>query len=173
MKNKVYDIFEEDLASTLEGLTCCLDEMNLTTEQLVDKLSDMDEIDRDAIYFTAVSSGNDELVDKLEKANDIIKLKRIDEFKESVANGTYEEFLSKMKWNDKSSLAVDLEMLEDERPLTGEERKCISVIEESINNDIRQLALSQGFKSVKAWKEHNALSYRKTEEPIHMLTLLR
>lgn len=58
-----------------------------------------------------------------------------------------------MQWTEKSSLSVDIEMLEYKRPLTDEERICLKIIEESINNDIKQIALSQGFESVENRKE--------------------
>lgn len=58
-----------------------------------------------------------------------------------------------MQWTEKSSLSVDIEMLEYKRPLTDEERICLQIIEESINSDIKQIALSQSFESVENRKE--------------------
>lgn len=95
-----------------------------------------------------------------DKANELIKLKRIDEFKKSVANGTHEEFLANISWIDKSSLKVDMGLarlgLSNEKDLTEEEQKYYDIIENSINKDLEKEALSQGFDSVEAWRNHNA-----------------
>ena len=80
-----------------------------------------------------------------------------------------------MQWAEKSSLSVDIEMLEYKRPLTDEERICLKIIEESINNDIKQIALSQGFESVEAWRKHNSRMRRESEfnHSSRQLTFLR
>lgn len=102
-----------------------------------------------------------------DKANELIKLKRIDEFKKSVANGTHEEFLANISWIDKSSLKVDMGLarlgLSNEKDLTEEEQKYYDIIENSINKDLEKEALSQGFDSVEAWKNHNAMCTESVE----------
>ena len=102
-----------------------------------------------------------------DKANELIKLKRIDEFKKSVANGTHEEFLANISWIDKSSLEVDMGLsrlgLSNKKDLTEEEQKYYDIIENSINKDLEKEALSQGFDSVEAWRNHNAMCTESVE----------
>ena len=135
--------------------------MDLKPEEIVDRISDMHELVRAGMHLTALSKGNEELADKIDKANELIKLKRINEFKKSVANGTHEEFLADISWKDKISLEVDMELsrfgLSNEKNLTEEEQKFYDIIENSIKKDLEKEALSKGFDSIEAWRNHNAM----------------
>ena len=77
-----------------------------------------------------------------------------------MANGTYEEFLEKMSYEDKCSLETHIELsipgFFSETPLTPEEQMYLSIIQSSIDKDILNEALSQGFSSIEAWREHNS-----------------
>lgn len=141
--------------------------MNLTSEQIVEHIGEMSELTRAGMHITALSNGNKELANKIDKANQLIKLKRIDEFKKSVANGTYEEFLANMPWTDKSSLSEDMGLfrigLPSEKTLTEEEQRYSEIIENSIDKDMEKEALSQGFSSVDAWKKYNIEHHRKIQ----------
>lgn len=68
-----------------------------------------------------------ELADKIEKANELIKI--IDAFKQSVADGTDEEFLANMPWTDKSSLSRDMGLsrmrFSSEKTLTEEDNNTL------------------------------------------------
>ena len=133
----------------------------IKAEEIVDRISNMHELIRAGMHLTALSKGNEELADKIDKANELIKFKRIDEFKKSVANGTHEEFLANISWTDKTSLKVDMELsrfgLPNEKDLTEEEQKYYDIIENSIKKDVEKEALSRGFDSVEAWRNHNAM----------------
>ncbi|MBQ8535511.1 MAG: hypothetical protein IJ463_07500 [Bacilli bacterium] len=161
MKNDIRNIFGDGMATSIEGMVSTLDKMDLSIEEILDYIGDMHELTRAGMHLTALSNGNKELADKINKANKYIKLKRIDEFKKSVAKGTYEEFLANMPWTDKSSLLVDMRVfgigLPSEKNLTEEEQRYFEIIENSINKDIEKEALSQGFDSVEAWRNHNAM----------------
>lgn len=161
MKNDIRNIFGNGMANSIEGMVSLFDKMNLTPEEIVDHIGEMHELTRAGMHITALSNGNKELADKIDKANELIKLKRIDEFKKSVANGTHEEFLANMPWTDKSSLSVDMGLfrigLSSEKPLTEEEQRYFEIIENSIDKDIEKEALSQGFDSVEAWRNHNSM----------------
>lgn len=158
----IHNILGDSMADSIERVIDYLDRMDLTQEEFVDHISDMHELIREGMYLTALFKRNKKLADKIDKANELIKFKRIDEFKESVANGTHEEFLANLSWTDKCSLKVDMEELfrdgiSDERDLTEEEQKYYDIIENSINKDLEKEALSQGFDSVEAWRKHNAI----------------
>ena len=100
MKNDIHNVLGDSIANSIEGIVDCLDKMDLKPEEIVDRISDMHELVRAGMHLTALSKGNEELADKIDKANELIKLKRINEFKKSVANGTHEEFLADISWKD-------------------------------------------------------------------------
>lgn len=167
MKNDIHNILGDRMANSIEGIVDCLDKMDLTPEEFVNRISDLNELIRGGMRLTALSKGYEELADKIDKANELIKLKRIDEFKKSVANGTHEEFLANISWIDKSSLKVAMGLarlgLSNEKELTEEEQKYYDIIENSINKDLEKEALSQGFDSVEAWRNHNAMCTESVE----------
>lgn len=161
MKKDIRIILGDGMATSIECMVSCFDKMNLTPEQIVDYIGEMHELIRTVMHITALSNGNKELADKINKANELIKLKRIDEFKKSVANGTHEEFLANMSRTDKTSFEVDMGLfrigLPSEKPLTEEEQRYFEIIENSINKDMEKEALSQGFDNVEAWKNYNSM----------------
>lgn len=172
MKNDIRNIFGDDMSNSIEDMVSCFDKINLTPEQIAEYIGEMHEITRTRMHITALSNGNKELADKIYKANELIKLKRIDEFKKSVANGTHEDFLANMPWTDKSSLLVDMRLfrigLPSEKPLTEEEQRYSEIIENSINKDMEKEALSQGFDSVEAWRNHNVMHSMGVEPQTEM-----
>ena len=145
MNNEIRNIFGDDIAnSTIEHIVKCLDKMNLTPEQIAEYIGKVSETTRALIHIKALLDGNEELADKISKAIEFIELKRIDEFKKSVANGTHEDFFANMTWPDKCSLSADMGLfrtgIPGEKPLTEDEEE----------------ALSQDFASVEDWKTYNA-----------------
>lgn len=177
MKNVIRNIFGDDIAnSTIEHMIECLDKMNLTPEQIAEYIGEVSESTRALIHIKALLDGNEELADKISKAIEFIELKRIDEFKKSVANGTHEDFLSNMPWTDKCSLRRDMGLfrigLPGEKPLTEEEQRYCEIIDNSIQKDIEKEALSQGFASVEDWKNHNAMHRMGIETQTGMNILL-
>lgn len=167
MKNDIHNILGDCMANSIEGIVDCLDKMDLTPEEIVNRINGLNELIRGGMHLTALSKGYEELADKIDKANELIKLKRIDEFRKSVANGTHEEFLANISWIDKSSLEVDMGLsrlgLSNKKDLTEEEQKYYDIIENSINKDLEKEALSQGFDSVEAWRNHNAMCTESVE----------
>lgn len=167
MKNDIHNILGDSVADSIEGIVDCFDKMDLTPEEIVDHISHMHKLIREGMYLTALSKGNKELSDKIHKANESIKFKRIDEFKKSVANGTHEEFLANISWTDKSSLEGDMGLfrfgLSNEKALTEEEQKYYDIIENSIKKDLEKEALSQGFDSIEAWRDHNEMCTESVE----------
>lgn len=149
-----------------------LDKMDLTSEEIAERIGDMREVIRAQMHVVALGSDNQELADKIAAANNLIKQKRIDSFKQSVADGTYPDFLANMSWTEKSSLLVDMGLFRqgfsDEKPLTEEEQRYYNIIDSSIDKDIEKKALSAGFDSVEAWQEHNAKESRNRESSFQL-----
>lgn len=161
MNDEIRNIFGDDIAnSIIENMVEFLDKMNLTPEQIAEYIGEVSESTRALILIKALLDGNEELADKISKAIEFIELKRIDEFKKSVANGTHEDFFANMTWPDKCSLSVDMGLfragIPGEKPLTKEEQRYREIIDNSIQKDIEKEALSQGFDSVEDWRTHNA-----------------
>lgn len=161
MNDEIRNIFGDDIDnSIIENMVECLDKMNLTSEQIAEYIGEASELTRAQIHLKALLDGKKELADKILKAIEFIKLKRIDEFKKSVANGTHEDFFANMTWPDKCSLSVDMGLfragIPGEKPLTKEEQRYREIIDNSIQKDIEKEALSQGFDSVEDWRTHNA-----------------
>ncbi len=160
MKNDIHNIFGNNIATSIESMVSYFDNWHKTPELIAEYMGDMPEIIRVGIHIAALSSGNKRLADSIYKANELIKLKRIDGFKKSVENGTHEEFLANIPWTDKDSLIVDMGLgITSEKPLTEEEH----IIQASIYKDIEKEALSQGFDSVDAWRMHNSMQSMKIE----------
>ena len=156
MKNDIKNIFNSIMASSMEEMVYTFKNSNMTPEEIAERIKDLHEIIREGIRITALSAGDKEMSDKIGKANQIIIENRIAEFKKAVANGTQEEFLSKMPWTDKVSLKVNIKFSSTEKPLPQEEQRYMDIIEKSIDEDINKEAWSQGFSSVEKWREYNA-----------------
>jgi hypothetical protein len=161
MKNDVRSIFGEGITASIEGVVAIFEKSGMTSEEIANHIEGMHETVRAGMHITAIANGNKELADRIAGANNIITQSRINEFKKSVAEGTHEQFLSQMPWTDKCSLSVDMRLVrimgfDSETPLTPEEQNYNDIIQVSIDKDIEKEALSQGFQSVDAWREHNS-----------------
>ena len=160
------------MSDSIHRMVDILDKMDLTSEEIAERIGDMREVIRAQMHVVALGSDNQELADKIAAANNLIKQKRIDSFKQSVADGTYPDFLANMSWTEKSSLLVDMGLFRqgfsDEKPLTEEEQQYYNIIDSSIDKDIEKKALSAGFDSVEAWQEHNAKQCRNKESSFQL-----
>lgn len=174
MKNGLFDTGDDILAASVEGLVNCFERIDLTPEDIVDHIKDMNKSTIAMIEIIAFSRGDNELAKKIKKANDVIRQRAVNEFKQAVANGTYEEYLSNISWTDKTSLEVDMGLTRlkypGEKELTDEEQLYYNIINNSIDKDLENIALSQGFTSVDAWRRNNEIhsSHKvKTHTMIH------
>lgn len=143
------------------SVSTCRDQ-SITPEIIARNLEHIHEIKRDGMALFARATGDKETTKKIEIANKIIQMKRIQEFKEAVASGKEQEFLDRMSWIDKISLEVNMDLkriIDTKKPLTEEEQKYLDILEKSIDNDIENEALRQGFSSVEEWQKHNAAKY--------------
>lgn len=124
----------------LEDLIKIYEKENFTIDQIVENISDMLDITRASLHIIAIANKNNELADKIQKANEIVTQNKINAFKESVKNGTYKEFLQNMSWSEISALKIDMNLsrmgFPDEEPLSEEEQMYSDIIEESINNEL-------------------------------------
>ena len=150
MKNDVEIIFGKQKATAMDGMVRAFRNADTTPEKIAESIQNLHETTRAGIHISALSSGDKETANKIDKANQIIKEKRINEFKKAVESGKGKEFLSTMSWTDKISLQVDIEYSEEDT------KNYIEIIEESIGEDIENEALRQGFSSVEEWRNHNA-----------------
>lgn len=177
MKNDIKNIFGDSMTNSLENLVDCFDKANLTPEEIADYIADSPDLTRTGMHIIALSEGNKKLADKIAKANELIKLKQIDEFKKSVANDTYEEFLAKISWTDKSLLLVNMGLskseLSSKKKLTEEEQRYFEIIDNSINKDLEKEAISEGFDSVEAWRNHNAMQSIKEKNKTNIIRFNR
>ena len=158
------------MSDSIHRIVNILDKMDLTSEEIAERIGDMREVTRAQMHVVALESDNQGLADKIAAANNLITQKRIDAFKQSVADGTYPEFLSKMSWKDKDDLSDDMELFRTgEKPLTEEEQLYYHIIEKSMDKDIEKgVALRDGFDSVEAWQEHNAKEFRNKESSFQL-----
>lgn len=151
---------EEILAESIEGMLICFEKMNLSTEQIFDKIKNLNEIIRSLMHIMALNNGNEDLAERIHAANEMIQQDKINKFKEAVNNGTAEEYLASIDYIDKISLNVEMGLfrtgLESEEPLTAEEQKYADLIEASIGEYLKKQAQSEGFNNVDKWKENNA-----------------
>ena len=147
MMNDIQDDYKDKIASSLEVMVNCFERMNLTAEQIMDQISDMPKILRNKILTTASLAGKKELAEKIGTANEMIKLKNIDKFKESVVNGTHEKFLSNMTWSDKALLLMDMGLFSAILPrdleLSEEDQKYRDIVKKSMDKDIEKMGLNQ------------------------------
>lgn len=165
MEKDIRKVFGKDISRAIEDIVRCYEDIDFTSEQLAEHMENIDEILREAIHITALSEGNQELAERINAANEIIKQNQINNFKKSVVEGTYEEFLSKMSWTDKSSFLVNMGLFRigfsSEKPYTAEEQQYYDIIKSSIDKDIEKEALSKGFPSVEAWEENRSKVLKK------------
>ena len=145
--NNIQDDYKDKIASSLEVMVNCFERMDLTAEQIMDQISDMPRTLRNKILVTASLSGKKELAEKIGTANEMIKLKNIEKFKESVVNDTHSQFLSNMTWNDKALLLMDMGLFSAILPrdleLSEEDQKYRDIVKKSMDKDIENMRLNQ------------------------------
>ena len=129
---------------------------NPDVETLVSNLTKLSTNERLMLQLKAFFNGKTELAKKIELANKQIKQKRIDAFKKSVEEGSYNDFLSDLHWTDKTCLSVEMNLMRDKELLSEEEQKYFNIIEASIQADLEDNAEKFGYSSVEKWKKSQA-----------------
>lgn len=160
MKNELHNILGYSIDESIEHIVECFDKLELSIEQLEKYMQNIPELTKAEMHIIALSKGKKELAEKIDKTNKLIEMKRFNDFKKCVANGTYEEFLANMTWIDKSSLLCEMGLfrvgIPSEKPFTKEEQIYYDIIQSSIDDDLRKEVLSQGFDNVDEWRKNNA-----------------
>lgn len=146
-----------------------VDHENLN-EDLISRFADYDEKFLIEAINYAFKCGKIELAKKVQY---IKSMRLIKKFEDSILSKTQEQFLSRMSWISKSELkdVIELSATFKNRELTDIEKRMISLLNASIDNELKTLASSTGFDSVEAWKEINARKYANSSEEINDETL--
>jgi hypothetical protein len=157
--NSLENYFDESLVNSWEHIVDCFESLDYSTKKIAEYIKNFDEITTAGIHLSALNKGNKKMADRIDKAMEINKENRINAFKEVVANGTEQEYLSKMTWIEKLSLQCDMDLssvrLNNKPRLTEKEKNYVNILENSIAEDIKNIALSEGFSSVEEWRHHN------------------
>ncbi len=168
MKYNIESIFGDEIASQNKEMIDIIKNSNMTPEQIARILKNTSKIEKARLLVYALSIGAEDIGDKIEKAINIIRERKIEAFKKAVAEGREREFLSTMNWEEKITLEVEMKIsrlgIPGEKPLSEENQRYLDIIEQSIKEDIEQEVLSQGFSSVEEWQEHNEKAFENFED---------
>lgn len=165
MDNNIDKQLDADISNSINGLVNSFNKLNLSDNEIYEHIKNLGEPVRAHIHIVALRLGNKELAEKISMANEKIKKERINNFVDSVINGTKDEFLENMSWTDKTSLKVDIEHYKDSEPLKLDIQTCTKIIDESIYSDLTKIAKSEGFDSVEDWRKNNAS--KASHKPFH------
>ena len=116
MDNNIDKQLDANINNSINGLINSCNNLNLSADEIYEHIKTLGEIVRAHIHIVALRLGNKELAQKISMANEKIKKERINNFVDSVINGTKDEFLSNMSWTDKTSLKVDIEHYKESAP---------------------------------------------------------
>lgn len=133
-----------------------LEKADLDENELLQFLEPLSDCIRILLQYKTFFACKSELAKKLKVANETIKQKRIVAFKKAVEDGSYNDYLSKLRWTDKSNLSVAMNLKRAEEKLSEEEKKYLNIIEASIQKDLEDEAEMYGFSSIEEWKKNNA-----------------
>lgn len=165
MDNNIDKQLDTNISNSINGLINSFNNLNLSADEIYEHIKTLGESVRAHIHIVALRLGNKELAQKISMANEKIKKERINNFVDSIINGTKDEFLENMSWTDKSSLRVDIEHYKDSEPLKLDVKTCTKIIDESIYYDLTKIAKTERFDSVEAWQKNNTL--KVPHKPFH------
>ena len=156
--NLIQDLDSLDI-KCLDGILSILKMKNWSFEDIADLLSEIDLLIRLELHVYALNNGEYSIAQKIKAANRIIKERRINAFKNAVANNTQDEVLNNMPLEDKMTLKIDMGLFKygDSSliKLTDEEQKYLDIIDRSIIRDIERIAKNNGFNNLDEWKQSN------------------
>ena len=92
MKNDIQNIFGSTMARSMEGMANVFKNANMTPEEIAESIKDFHETTRAGIHISALSSGDKETADKIDKANQIIKGRRISDLKKLLQTAQKKNF---------------------------------------------------------------------------------
>ena len=84
-------------------------EKHSTIEEIAAVMRPMKETTRECLIIVARSLHKQELVRRIEQANDLLLLQRIEDFRKAVRDDTYKEFLQPFSWSQTDALLINIE----------------------------------------------------------------
>ena len=158
MENKLSEIFGDEVATILGKLAECMDKGEMSAEEIAELIKDMSHEEQHGLHIYATIQKKNELATRILHAIEILKQRKIKDFKDAVAGNAEKEFLSTMSWIVKSDLTVWMGIAEKQClhiPLTEEEQKYSDILESSITEDLEKEAKKRGFNSLTEWQKYN------------------
>lgn len=148
--------------NSIDGILSCFEKMS--DVDIMMHMKDMSDLARAQLELRALTSGRNDLANKINSAMKNIKTQQIEDLREAIANGKKEEFLSKLSWVEKSNLSVIIQSRndiligidEDFSKASKEDQALLETLEESINQDLLAEAQKEGFDNLEDWRKNNA-----------------
>lgn len=91
-------------------------EKHSTIEEIAAVMRPMKETRRECLIIVARSLNKQELVRRIEQANDLLLLQRIEGFRRTVKEDTYREFLQPFSWDQIFTLLINIERFSQKYP---------------------------------------------------------
>lgn len=151
-----FEMLKRQRDELLTSTVIYLEKADLDENELLQFLEPLGDCIRILLQYKTFFACKSELAKKLKVANETIKQKRIVAFKKAVEDGSYNDYLSKLRWTDKSNLSVAMNLKKTKEKLSEEEKKYLNIIEASIQKDLEDEAEMYGFSSIEEWKKNNA-----------------
>ena len=151
-----FEMLKRQRDELLTSTVIYLENADLDENELLQFLEPLGDTVRILLQYKTFFALKSNLAKKLKAANETIKQKRIDAFKKAVQDGSYNDYLSKLRWTDKSNLSVAMNLNRAEDKLSEEEKKYLNIIEASIQKDLEDESEMYGFSSLEDWKKTNA-----------------
>lgn len=151
-----FEMLKRQRDELLTSTVIYLEKADLDENELLQFLEPLSDCIRILLQYKTFFACKSELAKKLKVANETIKQKRIVAFKKAVEDGSYNDYLSKLRWTDKSNLSVAMNLKKTKEKLSEEEKKYLNIIEASIQKDLEDEAEMYGFSSIEEWKKNNA-----------------
>lgn len=107
---------EVDGNVSLENLVYILEKNDSSVEEIAAVMRPMKETRRECLIIVARSLNKQELVRRIEQANDLLLLQRIEGFRRTVKEDTYREFLQPFSWDQIFTLLINIERFSQKYP---------------------------------------------------------
>lgn len=107
---------EVDGNVSLENLVYILEQNDSSIEEIATVMRPMKETTRECLIIVARSLHKQELVRRIEQANDLLLLQRIEDFRRAVRDDTYREFLQPFSWSQTVALLINIERFSQKYP---------------------------------------------------------
>lgn len=133
MKEDVNKFLGRDNIKIFSVIIKLIKESDLTVESIAKLIFRLDKEFRNGLYIYSLQIKDEELANKIDKANLLLVEIKINYFKQLVDNGNEKRLLDTMNWADKSNFLVEMKSNLYESICS---QKCIDIVASSLNNDI-------------------------------------